>query len=354
MTGFFATSMIEVVPRRIMNRESLFFMLLALLWGIGPAWGQGFRSSVGAGPGVGNSAAIGTSGGYSRQGSTAAQSHFRSGSYQGGAAVGTQRSGQPSTTPHMAIPSSPPPSGGWSSQDRRRFPAFSSQTETHHPHVHRHHHHFPKHRGILIIEVPTVVGTVVESGGIGGTGVTNYNPLPYPGGVPERSSSEQLAPFDPTPREVVERMLELAGVTKSDTVYDLGAGDGRIVIAAAKQYGAKAVGFEIDPGLAKLARENVRNAGVDRLVEIREEDFMTADLSPASVVTLYLSFDGNLRVRPLLMRQLQPGARVVSYQFDMGDWQPKIAESYRDSVGDVHLLYYWQISGPLVFSDSGR
>jgi SAM-dependent methyltransferase len=339
-----------------MNTQALFFILLALLWGVWPAWGQGVRSSVGAGPSVGNSAAIGTSAGYSRQGSTAVQSHFRSGSYQSGQMSGAQRSGQQSRIRHAPIPPSPPHSSGWPSQDWRRFPRFSSQTKPHHPHFQRHdrHHHFPKHRGILIIEVPTVVGTVVETNGIRGTGVTNYNPLPYPGGVSERSSSEHLAPFDPTPQEVVERMLELAGVTKSDTVYDLGAGDGRIVIAAAKKYGAKAVGFEIDPGLVKLARENVRKAGVEKLVEIRQEDFMTADLSAASVVTLYLSFDGNIRVRPLLMRQLEPGARVVSYHFDMGDWQPKIVESYRDSGGDAHTLYFWQISGPLIFSDSAQ
>jgi SAM-dependent methyltransferase len=162
----------------------------------------------------------------------------------------------------------------------------------------------------------------------------------------------QLAPFDPTPHEVVDRMLALARVKKNDVVYDLGSGDGRIVIAAAKKYGARGVGFEIDPGLVKLARENVRRAGVDKLVEIRHEDFLTADLSPASVVTLYLSYDGNLAVRPQLMRQLKRDTRVVSYTFDMGDWQPKVAETLRDSEGNSHQLYLWQIGDPLVFSDT--
>ena len=101
-------------------------------------------------------------------------------------------------------------------------------------------------------------------------------------------------------------------------------------IAAAKKYGVRGVGFEIDPGLVKLARENARREGVEKLVEIREQDFLTANLSPASVVTLYLSYDGNLAVRPQLLQQLKPGARVVSYVFDMGDWQPKIAETYCD------------------------
>ena len=163
----------------------------------------------------------------------------------------------------------------------------------------------------------------------------------------------QLAPFDPTPNEVVDRMLTLARLKSSDVVYDLGCGDGRIVIAAAKKYGVRAVGFEIDPGLAKLARENARHAGVEKLVEIRQQDFLTANLSPASVVTLYLSYDGNLAVRPQLLRQLNRGARVISYAFDMGDWQPKIAESFRDSEGNSHQIYLWQIGEPILFSDAG-
>jgi tRNA A58 N-methylase Trm61 len=107
------------------------------------------------------------------------------------------------------------------------------------------------------------------------------------------------------------------------------------------------VGFEIDPGLVKLARENVRKEGIEELVEIRQQDFLTADLSAASIITLYLSNDGNLAVKPKLMRELKPGARVVSYTFDMGDWAPKIAETYRDAGGDSHLLYFWQISEPV-------
>jgi SAM-dependent methyltransferase len=161
----------------------------------------------------------------------------------------------------------------------------------------------------------------------------------------------RLAPFDPTPQEVVERMLTLAAIQKGDLVYDLGAGDGRVVITAAKKYGVKAVGYELDPGLVKLARENVRKQGVEKLVEIREQDFMSVDLSPATVVTLYLSQDGNLALRSKLLRELRPEARVVSYTFDMGDWQPRIVESYRDAGGDRHILYLWQMSKPLLFSD---
>jgi precorrin-6B methylase 2 len=165
---------------------------------------------------------------------------------------------------------------------------------------------------------------------------------------------DRLAPFDSTPQEVVERMLALAGIQKADAVYDLGAGDGRVVITAAKKYGVKAVGYEVDAGLANLARENVRKQGVEKLVEIREQDFMTADLSPATVVTLYLSYDGNLALRPKLMGELKPSARVVSYTFDMGEWPPKITEAYRDAGGDTHMLYLWQMAEPLAFSNDSR
>jgi hypothetical protein len=91
---------------------------------------------------------------------------------------------------------------------------------------------------------------------------------------------------------------------------------------------------------------------VEKLVQLRQADFLTADLTEATVVTLYLSYDGNLAVRPQLMRQLRPGARVVSYTFDMGEWRPKITETYRDSAGNLHKLYLWRIGDPVEFSDS--
>jgi len=147
-------------------------------------------------------------------------------------------------------------------------------------------------------------------------------------------------------------MLALAGVKKGDVVYDLGSGDGRVMIAAAKSYGVKAVGFEVDPGLVKLARENVREQGVEKLVEIRQQDFLSADLSAATVVTLYLSYDGNLALRPKLMRELRPGARVVSYIFDMGDWPAKIVEAYRDAGGETHMLYLWHIEDPMIYGET--
>ncbi len=206
--------------------------------------------------------------------------------------------------------------------------------------------------GIVIIDVPAFSDTTVITQTVPHVAGSDTRSV-------ERSPSElttrkpgQLAPFDPTPQEVVERMLVLARVKTGDVLYDLGAGDGRIVITAAKKYGVKAVGFEIDPGLVKLARENVRKQGVGHLVEIRQQDLLTADLSPASVVTLYLSYDGNVAIRPQLMNQLKPGARVVSYTFDMGAWQAKIAQSYRDTTGNLHVMYLWEIGGAFLFSDN--
>lgn len=220
-----------------------------------------------------------------------------------------------------------------------------------HPHSHFHLHGY---REIVIIEVPRYM----DSGGIPQVmpGSSWAEPGLYADPPANSRTREpgQVAPFDPTPQEVVDRMLALAGVQTSDVVYDLGAGDGRVVIAAAKKYGAKAVGFEIDPGLVKLARENVRKQGMEKWVEIRQQDFLTADLSSATVVTLYLSYDGNLALRPQLMRQLKPGARIVSYTFDMGDWHPKIVEAYHDAAGESHALYLWEIGAPLVFSDFRR
>jgi SAM-dependent methyltransferase len=149
--------------------------------------------------------------------------------------------------------------------------------------------------------------------------------------------NKKIVPFVPTPQEVVDKMAELAGVKKGDVVYDLGSGDGRIVITAAKK-GAKAVGFEIDGDLVKEARENIRKAGVQEQAEIRQQDILTVDLSAASVITLYLLPDVNLRLKPNLLTQLRPGSRVVSHSFDMGDWKPDRTER----VGG-RTLYLWTI-----------
>jgi SAM-dependent methyltransferase len=152
-----------------------------------------------------------------------------------------------------------------------------------------------------------------------------------------------LAPFVATPQEVVDQMLQMAEVEKKDVVYDLGSGDGRIVITAAKRYGARGIGFEIDPKLVRLSRENARRAGVEQLVEFREEDVMTVDLSPATVVTLYLFPEANLKLRPRIQTQLRPGSRVVSHDFSMGDWRPDAIHQMQDEKGSVRTLYFWRI-----------
>jgi SAM-dependent methyltransferase len=156
--------------------------------------------------------------------------------------------------------------------------------------------------------------------------------------------SPYIAPYVPTPQEVVDRMLELAEVRVGDVVYDLGSGDGRIVITAAARYGVKAVGFEISPALVKRSRDNIKEAGLEHLVEIREEDIRTVDLSPASVVTLYLYPGANLRLRSMIMRQLKPGSRVVSHQFTMGTWKPDRVDQFSDSTGILRTLYLWRIT----------
>jgi SAM-dependent methyltransferase len=161
---------------------------------------------------------------------------------------------------------------------------------------------------------------------------------------PVTTASQSLAPFIATPEDVVERMLTLAKVTRDDVVYDLGCGDGRIPIAAAKKYGARGVGLDTDSALVSLARTRAAAAGVDRLVEFRVEDVLKADVSPATVVTLYLLSSSNERLRPMLMRQLKPGARIVSHAFSMGrDWPADKVDQFVSARGDEVTLYLWTI-----------
>jgi len=129
--------------------------------------------------------------------------------------------------------------------------------------------------------------------------------------------------FVPTPYEVVEEMLRLAQVRKGDVLYDLGSGDGRIPVTAAKKYGIRAVGIDIDPERIMEAKENARKNGVTGLVQFRQEDLFKTDFHEASVVTLYLLPDLNVKLRPRLLAELKPGTRIVSHQFDMGTWKPE-------------------------------
>jgi tRNA G37 N-methylase Trm5 len=156
----------------------------------------------------------------------------------------------------------------------------------------------------------------------------------------------KIVPYVPTPQEVVDRMLELAQVKKGDVVYDLGSGDGRIVVTAAKKYGVKAIGFEIDPQRIKESHENIKKAGVENLVEIRQQDIRTVDLSAASVLTMYLLPEVNLMIRPAIWKQMKPGSRIVSHDFDMGDWKPLKTEHIKDGSSWDHTLYLWHVEAP--------
>lgn len=156
-----------------------------------------------------------------------------------------------------------------------------------------------------------------------------------------------LAPYVPTPQPVVEKMLELAGVTSKDIVYDIGCGDGRIVITAAKKYGARAVGIDIDPERIRESKANAKAAGVEDLVTFRLEDAMEADISEATVVTLYLLTASNETLRPILTKQLKPGARIVSHSFGMGDWKPLKTEKVPDENGFNRTLYLWVADGKI-------
>jgi tRNA G37 N-methylase Trm5 len=144
--------------------------------------------------------------------------------------------------------------------------------------------------------------------------------------------------FVPTPQEVVEDMLRLANVKKGDVLYDLGSGDGRIAITAAKLYGVRAVGIDIDPERIREANENAKKAGVEKLVKFRQADLFQSDFREATVVTLYLLPELNVKLRPKLWAELKPGSRVVSHQFDMGDWKPE-----KKLESGTRTVYFWTI-----------
>ena len=156
---------------------------------------------------------------------------------------------------------------------------------------------------------------------------------------PSPSPAQSLdVPFVPTPAQAVSAMLKLAGVKKDDVVYDLGSGDGRIVIAAARQYGARGVGIDIDPARVAEGERNAAAAGVEKRVRFVRQDLFDADIRDATVVTLYLLPRLNQRLRPKLLAELRPGTRVVSYGFDMGDWVPDRSVEVGSST-----VYLWVI-----------
>lgn len=149
-------------------------------------------------------------------------------------------------------------------------------------------------------------------------------------------------PYVPTPDSVVARMLEVAKVGSGDLLYDLGSGDGRIVITAAQKYGARGVGYDLNPKRIEESNENARKAGVTDRVRFEQKDLFEADLSGATVVTLYLLPSVNLKLRPKLLKDLAPGTRVVSHNYGMGDWEPVSVDEI-DVDGAKHFVYYWVV-----------
>ncbi len=164
-------------------------------------------------------------------------------------------------------------------------------------------------------------------------------------GAQKRPDAPQLAPYVPTGHDVVDRMLSLASVTKADFVVDLGCGDGRIPIAAAKKYGARGLGVDIDPVRIAEANANLKAAGVQNLVEFRLEDALKTDVTNATVVTTFLLSASNLRLRPILTKQLKPGARIVTNTFSMGDWTPAKTDTFVDATGRTRTLYLYVADG---------
>lgn len=167
-------------------------------------------------------------------------------------------------------------------------------------------------------------------------------------GAPSGGASEPAAPikldviFVATDLEIVNAMLTLAGVTRDDVVYDLGCGDGRIVIAAAKEFGARGVGVDLDPQRIREAQANAVRAGVGDRVTFRVQDVFDTDIQPATVVTLFLSPELNARLRPKLMSQLKPGSRIVSHRYGIGDWVPErtVTLSVRETRNHIFL---WRV-----------
>jgi precorrin-6B methylase 2 len=169
----------------------------------------------------------------------------------------------------------------------------------------------------------------------------------------QQPSVQRDVPYVPTPEHVVKRMLELADIKKGEFMMDLGSGDGRIAIAAARDYGARAVGIDIDPQRIKEANENAAKAGVTDRVVFKQENLFETPIKDANVITMYLLTTVNMKLRPRLLEELRPGTRLVSHAFSMGDWEPDVYEKV-----DGRDVYLWivpaKVSGKWTVKDGAR
>lgn len=189
---------------------------------------------------------------------------------------------------------------------------------------------------VLSLAAVGVVSLVL--GGCQQADVIESTPPEVTGGVTNAGRTDLDVPYVPTPPEVVDEMLRLAEVGPDDRLYDLGSGDGRIVITAAERFGTRGIGIDIDPERVEEANANAEAANVTDLVEFREQDLFETDFSDATVVTLYLLSEVNLRLRPRLLQELEPGTRIVSHAFNMGDWEPEAVVDV-----DGRMVYYWTV-----------
>ena len=166
--------------------------------------------------------------------------------------------------------------------------------------------------------------------------------LPQPARPQWNTDDRSLAPFVPSPQEVVDKMLQVAGVKRDEMVYDLGCGDGRIIITAARKFGARATGVELDPDLFKKTQERIRELKLEDRAKIIQGNLLDVDLSPANVVTLYLLTDSNTKLRPNLEKYLKPGSRVVSHDFQILGWTPTRVEKVKKDML-THTIYLYEI-----------
>ena len=167
----------------------------------------------------------------------------------------------------------------------------------------------------------------------------------FPDAQTKRPDAPQLAPYVPTPQDVVDRMLVLANVQKGDFVVDLGCGDGRIPVTAAKKYGARGLGVDIDPVRIAEANANAKAAGVQHLVTFKLQDAMKTDVSSATLVTTYLLSASNLKLRPILTKEMKPGSRIITHNFSMGDWTPEKSDTFKDAEGRTRTIYLYRVDG---------